>query len=214
MWIIEWCKYSSKIMFPLGGTAFNIMYLLSNHPVLIKTIRDWSNMQINNFKSHKNCNGTKIWKKLIKIKHLCMCEFYATFENNYSKRREQYREGFVRIGERGKGKGKAIPLQAWIGPECSRKLRFPDFMTTTQGGGKVVSLTHRPHLPQEIILVLIFVRGWVDPRAIVHSEGLCQWKIPVTPPGIEPATFRFVAQHLNHCATAVSDGKEVNSSCK
>ena len=26
---------------------------------------------------------------------------------------------------------------------------------------------------------------------------------PVTPSGIEPATFRFVAQHLNHCATAV-----------
>ena len=25
--------------------------------------------------------------------------------------------------------------------------RFPDFMTTTQDGGKVVSLTHRPHLP-------------------------------------------------------------------
>ena len=30
---------------------------------------------------------------------------------------------------------------------CSRKLRFPDFMTTAQEGGKVVSLTHRPHLP-------------------------------------------------------------------
>ena len=27
--------------------------------------------------------------------------------------------------------------------------------------------------------------------------------IPMTPDGIEPATFRFVAQHLNHCATAV-----------
>ena len=23
------------------------------------------------------------------------------------------------------------------------------------------------------------------------------------PAGIEPATFRFVAQHLNHCATAL-----------
>ena len=28
-----------------------------------------------------------------------------------------------------KGKGKAVPLQAWSGPEGSRKLRFPDFMT-------------------------------------------------------------------------------------
>jgi len=43
-------------------------------------------------------------------------------------------------------KGKAVPLQAWSGPEVSRKLRFPDFMTTAQDGGKV-SLTHRPPLP-------------------------------------------------------------------
>ena len=28
-----------------------------------------------------------------------------------------------------------------------RKLRFPDFMTMAQDGGKVVSLTHRPPLP-------------------------------------------------------------------
>ena len=44
-------------------------------------------------------------------------------------------------------KGKAVPLQAWSGPEGSRKLRFPDFMTTAQDGGKVVSLTHRMPLP-------------------------------------------------------------------
>jgi len=28
-----------------------------------------------------------------------------------------------------KGKGKAIPLQAWTGPEGSRRLRVPDFKT-------------------------------------------------------------------------------------
>jgi len=44
-------------------------------------------------------------------------------------------------------RGKAVPLQAWRGPEGSRKVRFPDFMTTAQDSGKVVSLTHRPHLP-------------------------------------------------------------------
>ena len=43
--------------------------------------------------------------------------------------------------------GKAVPLLAWTGPEGSRKLRFPDFVTTAQDGGKVVSLTHRPPLP-------------------------------------------------------------------
>jgi len=44
-------------------------------------------------------------------------------------------------------KGTAVPLQAWSGPEGSRKLKFPDFMTTAQEGGKVVSLKHRPPLP-------------------------------------------------------------------
>jgi len=48
-----------------------------------------------------------------------------------------------------KGKGKAVPLQAWSDPEGSRKLSFPDFVTTAQDGGKVVSLTHRPPLPPE-----------------------------------------------------------------
>jgi len=87
-------------------------------------------------------------------------------------------------------KGKAVLLQAWSGPEGSKKLRFPDYMTTAQDGGKVVSLMHQPPL------VLISVRRWVDSRAIVRSEGLCQWKIAMISSGIEPATFRFVAQLL------------------
>jgi len=47
----------------------------------------------------------------------------------------------------GNGKGKAVPLQVWSDPEGSTKLRFPDYMTTAQIGGKVVSVTHRPPLP-------------------------------------------------------------------
>ena len=71
-----------------------------------------------------------------------------------------------------KGKGKAVPLQAWTGPEVSRKLRFPDFVTTAQDGGRLSALRTGRLYPQEMLLVLISIRGWVDPRAIVRSEGL------------------------------------------
>jgi len=57
----------------------------------------------------------------------------------------RYRRNLV--NSTSKGKGKAVPLQARSGPEGPRKLRFPDFVTTAQGGSKVVSLTHRPPLP-------------------------------------------------------------------
>jgi hypothetical protein len=56
-------------------------------------------------------------------------------------------------------KGKAVPLQAWSGQEGSRKLRFPDYMTTTQDGGKFVSLTHRPPLPPGNVSGNVSVRG-------------------------------------------------------
>jgi hypothetical protein len=72
----------------------------------------------------------------------------------------QQRHIFCRVGEREGGKGgrnrgwkegrvkcKAVLLQAWSGPEGSRKIRFTDYMATAQDGGKVVSLTHRPPLP-------------------------------------------------------------------
>ena len=100
------------------------------------------------------------------------------------------------------GKGKAVPLQAWTGPEGSRKLRFPDFMTTAQNGGRLSALSTGRLYPQEILLVLISVRGWVDPRAIVRSGVFMSMKNPMTPSGIEPVTFRFLAQHLNHCDIA------------
>ena len=44
-------------------------------------------------------------------------------------------------------KGKVVPLQVWSGPKGSGKFRFPDFMTTAQDSGKVVSRMHRPSLP-------------------------------------------------------------------
>jgi len=63
------------------------------------------------------------------------------------------------------GKGKAIVLQAWTGPEGSRRLRLQDSRHV-----KVVRLPvlHTGCLyPQEIFPVLISVRGWVYSR-IMH----------------------------------------------
>jgi hypothetical protein len=64
---------------------------------------------------------------------------YFAMNHWYETSRIQYTDVKVKV--------KAVPLQTWSGPEGSRKLRFPDFMTTAQDGGKVVSLTHRPPLP-------------------------------------------------------------------
>jgi len=56
-------------------------------------------------------------------------------------------------------KGKAVPLQSWTGPEVSRKLRLPYFVTTAQDGGRLSALRTGRLYPQEILLVLISVRG-------------------------------------------------------
>ena len=96
---------------------------------------------------HYDKNGTIFGKDLWNIK--CVFRTYNFFSNtSHSK---QNSAGYCHNVHRSScqlsvilAKGKAVPLQGWSGPEGSRKLGFPDFMTTAQDGGKVVSLTHRP----------------------------------------------------------------------
>jgi len=65
----------------------------------------------------------------------------------------------VHTGDNREVKGKAVPLQAWTGTEGPRKLRFPDFVTMAQDGGRLSALRTGRLYPQEILLVLISVRG-------------------------------------------------------
>ena len=88
--------------------------------------------------------GLNLLRKYVSTFFYRIEQFINTLRNFISLHLEEKSiryDGFLGV------KSKAVPLQAWTGPEGSRKLRFPDFVTTAQDGGKVVSLMHRPPLP-------------------------------------------------------------------
>jgi hypothetical protein len=62
------------------------------------------------------------------------------------------------------------------GPTGLWDVEVPTFSRKSAHGGEVVSLKDRPPPPAGRFLVLIFIRGWMDPRAVVRLEGLGQLK--------------------------------------
>jgi len=63
--------------------------------------------------------------------------------------------------------------------------------------------------PQVIFLLLISLRAWSAPGAIVRLEGHCQWKITIPPSGIEPAIFRLLAQCVKQLRHHVTRRKQL-----
>ena len=84
---------------------------------------------------------------------MCCIDWLLTAANQHNEKKHHIGSYYTDISRRTVIKTlkicnvKSNPLQAWTGPEGSRKLRLPDFVTTPQDGGKVVRLTHRPPLP-------------------------------------------------------------------
>jgi hypothetical protein len=113
--------------------------------------------------------------------------------------------------------GKAVQLQAWNGPERSRKLRLPDFLTTAHYGDKVVSLTHRPPLPPGNTPGTHFrwrlgrPKGHSEIGRIISKEKSSDtiWNrtsdLPIPNTTLTTVLPRppTVAHYPNHCATAV-----------
>jgi hypothetical protein len=65
---------------------------------------------------------------------------------------------------------------AWSGPEGSRKLRFPDFTTTAQDGGKFVNFTQRPHLPPGNTPGTRFCQKLVRPQGHIETGSIMSLK--------------------------------------
>jgi hypothetical protein len=137
------------------------------------------------------------------------CGSFLTLKNNYGfsqpySRKDRESEWQV-FKIKNLYEGKAIPVQAWTGPEGFRMLRLPEFLRGRHT--KVEGCQPQfwpPLLPlpllQSLVMVFISVTGWVDRRAIVQPKGLCQWHIRER----NPRPFVLQCNTSTNCTTAWS----------
>jgi hypothetical protein len=100
--------------------------------------------------------------------------------------------------------GKAILVQAWADPDVSKRLRLPDFKTigTWKWRGFNLRTGHLYPSPQELFLVLISVRIWVDFRAVGRPENYVNEKFEGDHRESNPSPNNFQCSASTKCATA------------
>jgi len=86
-------------------------------------------------------------------------------------------------------KGKAVPLQARRGPGGSRKVRFPDFVTTAQDSGRLSALHTSCLHPQENSWYSFLSEAESTPGPYCNRKDFMSIKNPMTLAGIEPVTL-------------------------
>ena len=93
---------------------------------------------------------------------------------------------------------KVPPIALWPWDRLSLEQRWIPGAFPGIKGGRCVSLTTLP--PSCAVVMKSGNFNFLEPSGPLQD---CNGSALPLPSGIEPATFRFVAQHLNHCATAV-----------
>jgi hypothetical protein len=86
-------------------------------------------------------------------------------------------------------------VRALWGPEGSGRLRLPDFVTWALEGDRLSAKRTGRFIPR---IILVFMLREAESTTGTWIRQMPRKKSPVTPPWIEPGTFRLVAQCLDH----------------